>query len=212
MTLTTQRAAGTEMNDDSPAEPDDNVIDFDDHERSEDSPIDSADPVAATPKTRRRWSRIIVFIVLPMVALAFASLAGFLKWEDGSLRASELARMQSVQAAKDTTVALLSYQPDTAEKELGAAAQLLTGSFKNDFNDLIGKVVIPGSKQQRISTTATIPGAASISATANHAVVLLYVNQSTVVGSGPPTDLQSTVRVMLDKVGDRWLISEFTPE
>jgi Mce-associated membrane protein len=120
--------------------------------------------------------------------------------------------VQSLQAAKDTTVSLLSYQPDTAEKQLGAAEQLLTGSFKNDFHDLITKVVIPGSKQQRISTVATVPAAASVSASADGAVVLLYVNQSTMIGSTPPTDLQSTVRVTLDKVDGRWLISGFTPE
>jgi Mce-associated membrane protein len=190
----------------------DGNVESDDDEQTEVTQTDGTDPVAATPKSGREWSRTITFIILPMVALTLAVVAGFLKWEDGSLRASQVARVQSLQAAKDTTVALLSYQPDTAEKQLGAAEQLLTGSFKNDFHDLITKVVIPGSKQQRISTVATVPAAASVSASADGAVVLLYVNQSTMIGSTPPTDLQSTVRVTLDKVDGRWLISGFTPE
>ena len=36
----------------------------------------------------------------------------------------------------------------------------------------------PGAKQKQISAVATVPGAASISASANHAVVLLFVNQT----------------------------------
>jgi Mce-associated membrane protein len=42
-------------------------------------------------------------------------------------------------------------------------------------------------------------------------VVLLFVNQTVVVGQGAPTDSASSVRVTLDKIGDRWLISKFDP-
>ena len=47
--------------------------------------------------------------------------------------------------------------------------------------------------------------------TANHAVVLVFVNQTVVVGQDTPTDTASRVQVTLDKVGDRWLISKFDP-
>ena len=197
---------------DEPAVDDDSdrdaVVDCNEEESAEPSPTAGA----PTSQIRRPWSHVATFFVLPVVVLALAVAAGFLKWEDGSTRAYQLARIESVQAAKDTTVVLLSYQPGTAEKELGAASQRLTGSFKNDYLDLIDRVVIPGAKQQLISTTASVPAAASISANADHAVVLLYVNQSTMIGSTRPTDLQSTVRVTLNKIDDRWLISEFTPE
>jgi Mce-associated membrane protein len=72
-------------------------------------------------------------------------------------------------------------------------------------------VVIPGAKQQHVSTTATVPAAASVSATPDHAVTLLFVNQSATVDKSPPTDTTSSVRVTLDKVGGRWLISGFDP-
>ncbi len=72
-------------------------------------------------------------------------------------------------------------------------------------------VVIPGAKQRQISAVATVPAAASVSATANHAVVLVFVNQSTIIGNDPPSDSTSSVRVTLEKVHDRWLISQFDP-
>src|ERR1700730_6826120 len=70
---------------------------------------------------RVRWSGAIVYVVLPALALLLASAAGFLKWQDGSARDAATARTESVQAATDSTIALLSYKPDTVEKDLDAA-------------------------------------------------------------------------------------------
>ncbi|HXO11800.1 MAG TPA: hypothetical protein VN871_05485, partial [Mycobacterium sp.] len=53
--------------------------------------------------------------------------------------------------------------------------------------------------------------AASVRATADHAVVLLCVNQAVVVGQDASTTTASSVRVSLDKIGGRWLISQFDP-
>ena len=50
-----------------------------------------------------------------------------------------------------------------------------------------------------------------MSADPRHAVVLVFVNQTVVVGKDAPTDTASSVRVTLEKVGDRWLISKFDP-
>ena len=58
---------------------------------------------------------------------------------------------------------------------------------------------------------ATVPAAAAASATPTHAVVLLFVNQSVIVGQSAPTSTASSVRVTVDKVGARWLISQFDP-
>jgi Mce-associated membrane protein len=163
------------------------------------------------PAGHIRWSRAIVYVALPALALLLASAAGFLKWQDGSAREAGVARAESVRAATDSTIALLSYKPDTVEKDLDAARSRLTGSFLNAYTSLTHDVVIPGAKQKQISATATVPAAASTSATENHAVVLLFVNQSVIIGQDAPTSTASSVRVTLDKVGGRWLISQFDP-
>jgi Mce-associated membrane protein len=163
------------------------------------------------PTRHIRWPRAIVFVVLPALALLLASAAGFLKWQDGSAREAGVARTESVRAATDSTIALLSYKPDTVEKDLDAARGRLTGSFLNAYTSLTHDMVIPGAKQKQISAIATVPAAASTSATENHAVVLLFVNQSVIIGQDAPTSTASSVRVTLDKVGGRWLISQFDP-
>ena len=50
-----------------------------------------------------------------------------------------------------------------------------------------------------------------MSASADHAEVLVFVNQTITVGNDPPTDTASSVWVTLDKIGGRWLISAFEP-
>jgi Mce-associated membrane protein len=181
-----------------------------------DEPTDTADETSesagpAKPERRIQWARVFAFGVLPAVALLLALAAGYLKWMDNSVRNSEVARDDSVQAAKDSTTALLSYKPDTVEQQLSAARDLLTGDFRDSYTSLTNDVVIPGAKQKHIAAVATVPAAASVSANPNHAVVLVFVNQTVIVGQDAPTDTASSVRVTLDRIGDRWLISKFDP-
>lgn len=173
------------------------------------------------PGRRINWSRVFAFGVLPGLALLLALGAGFLKWQDVSDRVGEMPptasekhpspAAESVRAAKDSTIALLSYKPDTVEQQLTAARDLLTGDFRGSYTSLTNDIVIPGAKQKQISAVAKVPAAASVSAEPNHAVVLVFVDQTVTVGQDAPTDTASSVRVTLDKVGDRWLISKFDP-
>ncbi|BCO34224.1 hypothetical protein BMW24_005635 [Mycobacterium heckeshornense] len=178
----------------------------------DDAKAEQAKNAKSLPLWRRiKWSRVVAFGVLPVVALLIGAAVGFLKWQDAWTRSSGVAEINSVAAAKESTVALLSYQPDSVEKDLGAARDRLTGKFKDSYTQLVHDVVIPGAKKDHISAIATVPAAASVSATPNHAVTLVFVNQTVTVGKDAPTDTASTVRVTLDKVGDRWLISGFDP-
>jgi len=89
---------------------------------SDDAHIEDAEDVTPPARWRRiKWSRLFAFGVLPALALVIAAGAGFLKWQDGWVRGSKVAGIESVAAAKDSTIALLSYQPDTVDKELKAA-------------------------------------------------------------------------------------------
>ena len=186
--------------------------------RSADEPADTdlveetrADPVQTAGGRRIRWSCAIAYAVLPGLAMLLVSAAGFLKYEGDSAREVAVAHGEYMRAASDSTIALLSYRPDTVEKDLDAAKSRLTGTFLNAYTSLTHDVVIPGAKQKQISAAATVPAAASTSATPTHAVVLLFVDQTVTVGQGTPTDTASSVRVTLDKVDGRWLISQFDP-
>jgi Mce-associated membrane protein len=172
---------------------------------------ESVDDHRPTPTRRRiNWRRAIAYGVLPAAALLLASAAGFLKYQHDSIGNTGPAQ-ESVRAATDGTVALLSYRPETVQKDLDAAKGRLTGTFLDAYTKLTHDVVIPGAQQKQIAAVATVPAAASASATATHAVVLLFIDQAVTIGKDAPTDTASSVRVTLDKVDGRWLISQFDP-
>ena len=114
-------------------------------------------------------------------------------------------------AARDSIVAMLSYQPDTAEKTLNDARSRLTGEFLDAYTQLIQTVVVPSATKDRITALATVPAVSVMSAEADRAVVLAFVDQTLTEGAKPPTLTTSSVRVTMEKVDDHWLISGFDP-
>jgi Mce-associated membrane protein len=201
------------------------TIDFPPRSQSADvggsaSGIEDGQPSPAGPPDRSRrfsvlrrhsWAQVLAFGVLPAVALVLAVVAALFRWQDVSARDNAGATAASLQAARSGTVTLLSYTPDHVEKQLRAARDLLTGQFKDSYTSLTNDVVIPGSKQKQISATATVPAAAPMSATRDHAVALVLVNQSVMVGKDAPTETTSSIKVTMDRVDNRWLISGFDP-
>jgi Mce-associated membrane protein len=168
-------------------------------------------PEAKGAKGPIAWSRVFAYGILPALALALAVGAGYLKWSAGIADDLAQARTESVQAARDDTVALLTYHADTVDKDLAAARERLTGEFKDAYGELTRQVVVPGAKEKHVSSVAKANAAASVSATENHAVALVYVDQTVTIGAGAPTDTQPVVRVTLDKVNGWWLVSRFEP-
>lgn len=180
----------------------------------EPSPDDDAEgrPADAKAQTARtRCKRLVALVLLPGIAMLATSGAGYLKRLQANARETQDARIESVQAATESTIKILSYSPDSVDRDLDSARDRLTGTFRDAYTQLIHAVVIPGSKDKKISAVATVPAATSISAAPSHAVVMVFVNQSIMVGNDPPSSSASSVRVTMDKHDNRWLISDFTP-
>jgi Mce-associated membrane protein len=181
-------------------------------EEIESSPTTGTDPgVKRRIRVKLSWTRVLVFVILPVTAMGIGLAAAWLKWQVSTERLTELAGSEAVQAATDNTVAILSYTPDSVDKDLVAAEGRLTGTFKDAYIKLTRDVVIPGAKQQKISAEATVPAAALVSSSPTNAVVLLAVDQTIVIGNEAPSKTASGVRVTLEKSDGRWLISGFDP-
>jgi Mce-associated membrane protein len=178
-----------------------------------DSPTGSEGTTTVDGQRTTRFSVLpaLALAVVPAVALFLTAGAAWLKWQLGADDETRVAAAESVRTASEVTAALLSYNPATADSDLRAARDQLTGTFRDAYSSLIDDVVIPGAKQKQIFSTAVVPAASLVSATRTRAVVLVFVDQSTIVGSGAPTETGSSVRVTLDKIHGRWLISDFVP-
>jgi Mce-associated membrane protein len=170
------------------------------------------DDVASIADRRGTFVRMLGFWLLPSIALLLALGAAYFKYQEGTASDEDRARVETVQVATEATVAMLSYTPETAAEKLKAARDRLTGPFRGSYTSLTEDVVIPGAQQKRISATARVSAAASVSAGKNRAIVLVFVDQTTTVGNDAPTETDSVVQVSLDKVGSRWLISGFEPK
>ena len=168
-------------------------------------------PAADQPELRLDRRRLVVFGVLPVLVVVLGGAASYLQWDLSSGTGAQTAADESVAAARDAAVAILSYRADSVEQDLTAARSRLTGDFLEDYNQLVSTVVIPGAKQKKISAAAKVPAAASVSADRSRAVALLFIDQTITVGADAPTTTASSVRVTLEKTDDRWLVSGFDP-
>ena len=183
-------------------------------EPEEPAEAETAVNVAAPQPKRRKaggadWVRVTAYRVLPALAVVLAAAAGGL-WYLTSRHGNEADRTAVIKVASDGTTALLSYEPDTVRQQLTDARKLLTTPFLDEYTTLT-KSVIPGAEQRHISAATSVPAAAAVSVEENHAVVLVFVNQTVRVGDQPPTSTPTSARVTLERLGGQWLIAKFEP-
>ena len=161
-------------------------------------------------KRRRPW------LAMGLAALLVASVAAagsVYWWIYRPDRLTNAASQQRVtDAAREGTVALLSYAPETLDKDLATAKSHLTGEFLKYYSDFTDKIVAPAAKQKGVKTEATVARAAVSEMQPDHAVVLVFVNQVTTSKDRPdPALATSSVLVTMVNQDGRWLISEFNP-
>ncbi|HUO38452.1 MAG TPA: twin-arginine translocation pathway signal [Mycobacterium sp.] len=124
----------------------------------------------------------------------------------------DAAQRAAVTAASDGTVALLSYSPESLDRDFSAAKTHLTGDFLSYYTQFTQQIVEPAAKQKGVKTSAAVVQSAVSEMQPDHAVVLLFLNQSTSSTDRPdPAMTASSVLVTLTKVNGTWLISKFDP-
>ncbi|GAY13523.1 twin-arginine translocation pathway signal [Mycobacterium sp. shizuoka-1] len=172
----------------------------------------------------RHWAAILLVVLL----VASAGAAGGVYWwlyrpdqqafglklfSTASIDSQMQERQKQVaDAARDGTVALLSYAPDTLDKDLANAKSHLTGEFLKYYSQFTDQIVAPAAKQKGVKTEATVARAAVSDLNPDNATVLVFVNQVTTSKDRPdPALATSSVMVKLTKTDGRWLISEFNP-
>lgn len=172
-------------------------------------PVDPTEP----KKTGKLWSRIGagVLVVLLVASIGLSAWLYFFQYR-ADQQTGPQAQDTALRAAKDGTIALLSYAPETLDKDLDAAKTHLTGDFLNYYTNFTDQVVRAAAKQKAVKTTATIARGAVSEMQPDTAKVLLFVNQITMSADRQePSATSSSVLVTLTKVNDSWLISAFDP-
>ncbi|MEE4023432.1 hypothetical protein V1Y59_10115 [Gordonia sp. PKS22-38] len=146
-----------------------------------------------------------------VLSVATVASAYFTVYRDDTAVDDEVAH-SVLQAANDGAVSVLSYSPKTLDADFEDARGNLTGHFLTYYQEFTDKVVKPAATENDVNTEAQIVRSAVSELSKNDAQVLAFVNQSTTSKTKPDPELtSSSVRITLQRVGGRWLISSFDP-
>jgi Mce-associated membrane protein len=162
---------------------------------------------------KRSSGKIIPILVASLVVVSVALLAlVFWFYYRPDRATNDAAAKAAVSAASEGAVAILSYSPDTLDRDFSSAKSHLTGDFLSYYDQFTSQIVAPAAKQKSLKTTAVVLRAALSEFHPDSAVVLLFVNQSTQSKDRPePTLSDSSVLVTMKRADGKWLISSFGP-
>jgi Mce-associated membrane protein len=155
------------------------------------------------------WWRQILLTTVLVTTLGFG--AGYFYYVyRPDLQTDRAEAHQVIKAASDGAVALLSYSPDTLQRDFNNAKSRLTESYLTYYQQFADQIVGPAAQRGHLTTTATVIRAAVSELQPNSAVVLVFVKQKTASKEKPqPIVTSSSVRVTLAKVKGSWLIEKF---
>jgi Mce-associated membrane protein len=167
----------------------------------------------ASRRLRGQWGRVgAILLVLALLASAGAAAWLYFFWYRPDLQTNADAEKAALDAASSGTVAVLTYSPESVEQDFANAKTHLTGDFLNHYTGFTEQIVLPAAKQKSVKTSAAVVQAAVSEIKPDSAVALVFVNQTTTSKENPDGAFAaSAVRVTLQKIDGRWLISEFEP-
>jgi Mce-associated membrane protein len=169
-----------------------------------------------SPETPRRRLHAIPVTPLALVLglLAAGGLAGWVYFSQyrPDTQTDHTVEQSAVAAARDGTIALLSYKPDTLNQDFAAAKSHLSGDFRNYYEQFTKDVITPAAQSKGVMTAAQVVGAATTELHRDSAVVLVFVNQATTSKERPdPAMASSSILVSLARQHGDWLITKFDP-
>ncbi|MHA7649593.1 hypothetical protein ACX9NE_07505 [Mycobacterium sp. ML4] len=164
------------------------------------------------------WSRKITVRPIPVILFILVLISGgvtawlYVHYHQPDQRTSPSVARAALNAASDGTVALLSYSPDSLDKDFASARSHLSGDFLSYYDQFTQQIVAPAAKQKSLKTSAHVMRAAVQELHPDSAVVLVFVDQSTTSKDNPePSTAASSALVNLALVDGKWLITKFTP-
>jgi Mce-associated membrane protein len=189
--------------------------------------VDTHEPETAKPKRNWRdlrswrrdiWQRQVSVKPIPVVLVVLLLISGgvtiwaYFHYHVPDQETNPGVARAAINAASEGTVALLSYSPDSLDKDFATARSHLSGDFLSYYDQFTEQIVAPAAKQKALKTSAHVMRSAVVELHSNSAVVLVFVDQSTTSKDSPDaTTAASSVVVNLSLIDGKWLITKFTP-
>jgi Mce-associated membrane protein len=162
---------------------------------------------------KRSSGKIIPAVVVLLMVASVGLLGGlYYFYYVPDQATNKAAAKEAISAASDGAVAVLSYSPETLDRDFSSAKSHLTGDFLSYYDQFTAQIVAPAAKQKSLKTTAVVLRAVLKEFHPDSAVALLFVNQTTQSKDRPePTLSNSSVLVTMTRANGKWLISSFNP-
>jgi Mce-associated membrane protein len=158
--------------------------------------------------SRRRRVPAVVLVVLTVLCIAVAALDVLVLTRLQDRDRSDDARADAVAAARTAATEILSYDYRSLDKDIAKAKSDATGKFLREYSSTAGRL-LEQAKQLKAVVQASVASTAVVSAKPNTVVVLAFVDQATVKSGDKQTRIdQNRVRMTMQRVKDRWLVSE----
>jgi len=177
------------------------------------APQEEGEPVSGT--AARHVRRRLLTAALCVLLAAGLVAATVLGWRYRERVQANQARGQALTAARQAAPVVLSYDYRHLDRDFAAAGARLTGHFRDEYRKTTTTVVGPTARKYHGVVKATVaaptggsPAASVISASADRAVILLFVNQVTTSTqvTGSRVDL-NRVRMTLARTSGGWKVS-----
>jgi Mce-associated membrane protein len=155
-----------------------------------------------------RWRPILLTLLLVAATGYAAGYFHFVYRPD--LQTNNSAAHEVIKAASDGAVALLSYSPETLDRDFTNAKSRITEDYLAYYQRFADQIVGPSAQRGQVTTTASVVKAAVSEMRPNSAVVLVFIRQKTASKEKPqPVVTSSSLRVEMTKVNGSWLIDKF---
>lgn len=156
---------------------------------------------------------LIAYAAAGVLAIALIVGTVFFGWRHFYTdRLVDQARAQAPTAASRQAAVMLTYDYGSAKAELTKAADGLTGDFRNDYLNLVDKVIAPGAEQKQLTVKVDVRAAAVVTAEPDKATVLVFLNQMTTSKDNAQAVVTpSRVRMDMRKVNGQWLAASLQP-
>lgn len=166
---------------------------------------------SADGRTRTaRWKTLAGPVIL--VATAVLAAALYITVHRPDQQSAAAAAQSAIDAASSGTVALLSYAPETLDRDMERARTLMAGGFATYYGKFTADVVAPAVRTKGIKASAQVLNAALMEIGSNEAKVLVFLNQETASRDRPePARTASSVIVSLTKTDNEWRVSALDP-
>jgi len=147
---------------------------------------------------------VVVALGLAVVSLAVA-VGVLLVGPAGSGTDTEAARRSALEAARERTLALTSYDYRQLEESFASVLATATGQFATDYQDTTAQLRPTFTDAQAVAS-ATVVAAGLESFAPDRAVAVIAVDQVISTKDAPPRTERNRLRMTLVRPADTWLV------